>query len=241
MVADYFLRLGTLVCEGLNKAGYYFCRGEVMASNPRWCRSLPEWLTGFTEWVEKAEPQEIINFCIFFDFRTVYGDKSLSNTLRQTIHTTLQNSPAFFNLLAQNALNFKPPIRLPGNKYLSGSASEHSGEINLKDVMMPLVSFARLYVLQHDINQTHTLARINALEERNIIHKSSHDEVISVYEFLMHLRLKSQLDAIQSGLSPTNFIHPGKLGDIQREMLKQSFDQIAAVQKKISYDFLGGI
>jgi len=38
-----------------------------------------------------------------------------------------------------------------------------------------------------------------------------------------------------------NTIHPGKLGYIQQELLKQAFAQIAAVQKKISYDFLGGV
>ncbi|MGZ9236120.1 MAG: DUF294 nucleotidyltransferase-like domain-containing protein, partial [Anaerolineales bacterium] len=41
---EYFLRLGQQVCDGLNQAGYPFCRGGVMASNPRWCRSLADWL-----------------------------------------------------------------------------------------------------------------------------------------------------------------------------------------------------
>ena len=73
------------------------------------------------------------------------------------------DEPAFFHHFAQNALMFKPPFRLLGNIYLSGGATEHAGEINLKDAMMPMVSFARLYALRHQINQTHTLERIEAL------------------------------------------------------------------------------
>ena len=93
-------------------------------------------------------------------------------------------------MFAQNALLFKPPFRLLGNIYLSGGATEHAGEINLKDAMMPMVSFARLYALRHQINQTHTLERIEALSERDVILPSSRDEIIAAYDFLMQLRLR---------------------------------------------------
>jgi signal-transduction protein with cAMP-binding, CBS, and nucleotidyltransferase domain/predicted metal-dependent phosphoesterase TrpH/PAS domain-containing protein len=240
VVTDYFLRLGTRVCDGLNRAGYPLCRGQVMASNPRWCRSLPDWLSGFDEWVHRSEPQEIIDLSIFFDFRTVYGESELMHELRHHIHSALQDEPAFFHYFAHNALLFKPPFRLLGNIYLSGGDTDHTGEINLKDAMMPIVSFARLYALRHQINQTHTLERVEALTERNVILASSRDEITAAYDFLMQLRLQNQLVAIQSGRPLQNIIHPGKLGYIQQELLKQAFAQIAAVQKKISYDFLGG-
>ena len=134
---------------------------------------------------------------------------------------------------------FKPPLRLLGNIYLSGGATEHSGEINLKDAMMPIVSFARLYALRHQINQTNTLKRIEALAERNIILPSSRDEIITAYDFLMQLRLQNQLAAIQAGKFPSNIIHPGKLGYIQQEMLKQAFAQISIIQKRVGFDFPG--
>jgi CBS domain-containing protein len=214
-VTAYFLRLGTRVCDGLQRAGYPLCRGKVMASNPRWCRSLPDWIAGFNEWRGKSEPQEITDFSIFFDFRTVYGDTELTHALRSAIHASLRDQSAFFHLFAQNALLFKPPFRLLG-------------------------SFARLYALRHQVNQTHTVERIEALTERGIILPASRDEIATAYDFLMELRLGTQLAAIQAGRPAQNVIHPGKLGHIQRELLKQAFAQIAAVQKKVSYDFLGG-
>ncbi len=239
-VSDYFLSLGRQVCDGLNRAGYPLCRGGVMASNLRWCRSLPDWVAGFEAWVHKSTPQEIMELSIFFDFRTVYGDTDLTHELRRAIHAALVDDPAFFHHFAQNALQFKPPFRLLGNIYLSGGAIEHAGEINLKDAMMPMVGFARLYALRHQVNQTHTLERIEALCARNLILPSSRDEIVAAYDFLMQLRLQTQIAAIQAGRPPQNIIHPGKLGYIQQELLKQAFAQIAAVQKKVSYDFLGG-
>ena len=236
-VTDYFLRLGERVCQNLDRAGYALCRGQVMASNPRWCRSLPDWIASFDEWVDKSEAQEIIDFSIFFDFRTVYGDAELTHELRRYIHRTLPEAPGFLHHFAHNALLFKPPLRLLGNIYLSGGATEHAGEINLKDAMMPIVSFARLYALRHQINQTHTLERIESLCDKNVILPASRDEIIAAYDFLMQLRLQTQLTAIQAGNPPQHIIHPGKLGYIQQELLKQAFTQIAAVQKKIGYDF----
>jgi CBS domain-containing protein len=240
-INDYFLRLGARICDGLNNSGYSLCHGKVMANQPRWCRSLSEWISGFEEWVHKSEPQEIIDLSIFFDFRTVYGDKNLAFQLRQIIQSVLEDEPAFINHFAQNALLFKPPFRLLGNIYLSGGAAEHAGEINLKDAMMPIVSFARLYALRHQIIQTHTIERIEALCERNLILPSSRDEITAAYDFLMQIRLQNQVAAIQAGQTPHNFIRPAKLGYIQQELLKQAFAQISAVQKKISYDFLGGV
>lgn len=237
----YFRNLGQHVCDGLSRAGYTLCRGGVMASQPRWCRSLPDWISGFDEWIRKSEPQEIIDLSIFFDFRTVYGEADLTHELRRAIQTALSDQPACFHHLAQNALAFKPPFRLLGNIYLGGGATEHAGEINLKDAMMPMVSFARLYALRHQVNQTHTLERIEALTERGVILPASRDEIITAYDFLMQLRLQNQVAAIQGGYAPTNLFHPGKLGYIQQELLKQALAQTAAVQKKISYDFLGGV
>lgn len=240
-VNEYFLRLGKRVCGWLHRAGYPLCQGEVMAGNQRWCRSLPDWISGFEEWIHKSTPQEIMEVSIFFDFRTVCGEDELTHELRRAIHALLKEQPAFFHHFAQNTLAFKPPFRLAGSIYLGGGATEHAGEINLKDAMMPMVSFARLYALRHQINQTHTLERIEVLTERGLLLPASRDEIVASYDFLMQLRLQNQAAALQAGRAPTNVIHPGKLGYIQQELLKQAFAQIAAIQKKVSYDFLGGM
>ncbi len=240
-VNRYFLELGKIVCDGLHRSGYSMCRGNVMASNPRWCRSLSDWIAGFKSWIHQSQPQELIDMIIFFDFRTVFGNANLSHELRSFIHQTLDEEPAIFHHIAKNALSFRTPFRLPGHIYLSGGSTEHAGEINLKDAMMPMVSFARLYALHHHMSQTHTIDRIEALCERNVIVPSSRDEIIAAYNFLMHLRLKNQITDLKAGRLPQNIIHPNKLGYTQKELLKQAFAQITAVQKKIGYDFSGGV
>ena len=167
------------------------------------------------------------------------GEAELAQALRRHVQAAPLDNPAFLHHFAQNALTFKPPFRLLGNIYLGGGAAEHAGEIDLKDAMMPIVTFARLYALRHQISQTHTLERIAALAERNLIADSSRDEIAAAYDFLMQLRLRHQLEAIEAGRPPRNSLHPGKLGHTQQELLKQAFAQIAAVQKKVGYDYPG--
>ncbi|HEY9074964.1 MAG TPA: DUF294 nucleotidyltransferase-like domain-containing protein [Anaerolineaceae bacterium] len=238
--AAYFPLLGKRVSEGLNQAGFPLCQGQMMASNPLWCRSLSTWKREFSDWIRKAEPQELLDFSIFFDFRIVYGISELPTALRLHIHDAIQDYPPFFIHFARNSLSYTPPTRLFGRIYLGGGSMEHEGLLNLKDAMMPVVSFARLYALRHRIHATHTLDRIHTLVEKEILLPSSADEITTIYDFLMRLRLQHQVDALAAGRTLDNSIQPARLGHSDAALLQQAFAQIAAIQKKISYDFLGG-
>lgn len=170
---DYFLKLGAKVCSWLEQAGYPACRGGFMAGNPRWCRSLSDWQAHFSSWISRAEPQELLEFSIFFDFRVVHGNAGLTSALRRHIHMELAQQPAFFPHLPRAALRRSPPVRLIGNIYLGGSSAERAGQLDLEDTVMSLVDFARLYALRHAIDHTH--ARLPGRADRARRNTGSHD------------------------------------------------------------------
>jgi len=232
----YFLGLGARVCEGLNAAGYPLCRGRVMANDPKWCRSLPDWLSRYDAWLRKAERQDITDLSIFLDFRSVYGDAELVHQLRRHVHATLPDQRGVQYQLVRNALAFRPPIRLPGNIYVGG-ASEHSGHIDLKDALQPLVAYARVEAARHRIGQTHTLGRIVELADRGHLSPTSRDEITDAYDFLMQLRLETQLADVRAGDSPASSVEISQLSHIQRELLRTAFSQIAAIQKTAENEF----
>ncbi len=239
-VDEYLGKLSRFVCETLDRAGYPFCRGDVMAQNPKWCKSLSVWKQYFSDWIERAEPQQLLEFAIFFDFRPVSGAMELAHELRRHVYTALRSRALFFPYFAQNSLLFKPPVRLFGRILVGGAGGESHGLLDLKDAMMPIVSFARLYALRAELDDTHTLDRLNALVEAKVLPESSRQEVTTAYEFLMRLRLQHQAGEIPSGQEPDNVINYRRLGQLEETLLNQSFAEIAAVQKRISYDFLGG-
>ena len=93
--ARYFLTLGEKVCRLLDEGGYALCLGEVMASNPKWCKPLSQWKESFSEWIMKAEPQELLDVSISLDFRPVFGETHLARELQEHIFTKLRGQTAF--------------------------------------------------------------------------------------------------------------------------------------------------
>jgi CBS domain-containing protein len=88
--------------------------------------------------------------------------------------------------------------------------------------------------------ETNTFDRLGRLQDMGVLTRVTSEEISQAYQFLMSLRLAHQMDSIRSGQVPTNHISIKALTPIEETLLKQIFSQIAAFQKKISFDFLGG-
>ncbi|MCP4152399.1 MAG: CBS domain-containing protein, partial [bacterium] len=235
---DYFLKLGEKVCLWLDKCGYRLCEGEIMANNPKWCQPLSKWKAHFSKWINTANPQDLLEINIFFDFRPVYGSREFTKELRAYIDTLIAATPAFLQYIARNALLYKPPLGFFG-KIVVESSGENPSTFDIKDSMKPIVNFARIYVLKNNINETNTQQRLHRLYTENILNKSSYDEIVKVYDYLMQMRFKHQAKALSENREPDNFINPGKLTDIEHSLVKNTFSQINNFQKRLSYDFTG--
>jgi CBS domain-containing protein len=235
-VEKYFLALTARVCDVLEEAGYKKCIGGNIASNPEWCKPLPVWKGYFEEWIRNCEPQQIIEFSIFFDFRPIAGDPGMATELRNFIDISLKETPFFLSQVAQNALLFKTPMRLFGTILTSGG-KEHSGRIDVKSPAMAIISFARLYALQQNIHETNTISRLDALKRLGIILDSKHRNLVTVYETLLRLRLWNQALEIEQNRQLDNWVDPGQLGHMEEAILKECFKEIDELQNFIQRDF----
>ena len=70
---EYFLALAKFVCDGLDACGYEYCRGEIMATTPKWRQPLSVWKSYFDRWIDEPEPMALMHSSIFFDMRAIYG------------------------------------------------------------------------------------------------------------------------------------------------------------------------
>jgi len=238
-VAEYFLALGTLVCDWLDQVGYTYCEGGVMAKNPRWNHPLSVWKEQFAHWVHNANPQDLLELTMLFDFRCVSGEQAFVRDLRTWVFDEMQAYQPFFLHFAQNALLYKPPLGLLGNIQVS-SSGEGPKALSLKKALMPVVNFARLYTLKYRIEATNTLDRLAGLRERGVLSRESFEEVLPDYEALMRMRLRRQAVAILDNRKPSNLISPQEWTPLEEAMLKRLFSVTADLRRKIIYDFLGG-
>ena len=235
----YFLKLGEKVCSWLDQAGYSFCKGDVMAKNPKWCRPLSTWKKYFSAWIHAAEPEDLLKSSIFFDFRGAYGDMNLITELRKYLFDSLVGWAGFFRHLTENALHFKPPIGF-FRSFLVESKGEHQNSFDIKSAMTPIVDFARIYALKNKIEETNTQERLHQLYLKKVLHWQEYNEIEQSYSFLMQLRFIRQIaSVIDENKKPNNYVNPKKLSIIEQTMLKEIFKRIEKFQTKLSFDFTG--
>jgi CBS domain-containing protein len=238
-VRGYFLKLGDKVCTGLDRAGYAFCKGDVMAKNPQWCQPLSSWKEYFTKWIATVEPMALLQSNIFFDFRIGYGDVDLAMQLSRHLFAALAARPNFFRYLAETSLSMKPPLGFFRN-FIVESKGEHRDAFDIKKSMTTIVNFARAYALHNGIEETNTPERLNRLFLINVLSGQDYHELEQSYSFLMQMRFVRQVTAImKENGKPDNYINPKTLSRIEQTMLREIFKSIEKFQAKMSFDFIG--
>ncbi len=238
--AQYFLRFGELVCDQLDQIGYRHCKGGLMAKNPQWNQPLQQWRAYFAEWMAEPDVQALTHFKVFFDHRCIYGDRSLVEEWWHQIIGTLAMRPAFLSHMALDALQYKPPVGLFG-RIVTGTAGESPNTFSIKEAMHPIVDYARLHALKHQLEETNTFSRLDRLFELGIMQEDSYRAVSQAYSHLMQVRYRHQVERLKAGLAPDNSIDPDSLTQIEMGMLKLTFSQISAIQKRVSYEFRGTV
>ena len=235
----YFLELGARVNKDLNTVGYNYCKGDIMAKNPKWTQPLAAWENYFSQWINTGNPQDILEAAIFFDFRCVYGEKSMIKKLRDHINKISDNKSIFYYHMAQAVLKFKPPLNIFG--HIVGEESQ-ADELNLdiKKAMFPIITFIRLYSISEKLTHTNSLERLSELFSRKSIDKTSHEELYQAYNFLMHIRLNFQVESITQNEIPNNIVNINKLTRMEVATLKKLFSEMGNLQSKVSFDFKGG-
>ncbi len=232
----YFNRLGTHIAEGLNGFGFLFCKGGVMASNPKWVMSLKNWKKAFSRWVEEPEPMAIMQACIFFDLRCGYGDAEKEQALKEHIHGLLGGrSGLFFFHMAQNALKHSVPLGMFG-----GIKWKNHNRLDIKKAMLPIVDHARIYALKHGIPHGNTQHRILKLKEMNQYKGAKASEALAAFEFMTTLRLRHQITQLHDARSPDNDIDPSKLEKPLRKDLIRCLKLSRDLQQNIELNFRAG-
>ncbi|MCG3668638.1 DUF294 nucleotidyltransferase-like domain-containing protein [Aliarcobacter butzleri] len=211
--------------------GYPPCEGNIMVSNPYWCKTADEYKTDITKWINSPDMKSYLDLAIFIDAFAVAGDKELLINLKEYLYNKIQSKDIFMAYFAKSTLAFDTPTTF-------SSFMAKDDLINIKKAaIFPIVQGIRSLALREKIKETTTIKRIKILEARNILEKTKAAELIEAFEIASTLRLKNQLDCIQEGVALTNEINTNDLGKIERDLLKESFKIVVEFKKFINYIF----
>ncbi|MGP4074959.1 DUF294 nucleotidyltransferase-like domain-containing protein [Halobacillus sp. K22] len=160
---DYFLKLGAEISHGLAIAGYEKCEGNVMASNPLWCRSIESYKKQIQDWLNEESWQSLRNFSILFDSRVLDGNEEFLLRMKRKSFAVLEDQPHLYSRLVDNFEFIKKGVGVFG-QLLTEQRQGMKGEIHLKETAyFPYVNALRILALKKGVSAAPTLDRFEIL------------------------------------------------------------------------------
>jgi CBS domain-containing protein len=234
---EALLAMARRVNHRLDACGFPLCRGDIMASNPKWCLSLTDWQHQFTQWIDHGSPEALLHASIFFDFRALTGDAGLALDLRAWLNRAAQKNPRFLHQMAGNALRNRPPLGLMRDFVLSDdNAHPHTIDLKLNGAT-PFVDAARIFALAAGSPQTNTAKRLREATHALHIPDTELADWNRAFHFLQLLRLRHQHAQQRAGQTPDNHLDPDTLNPLDRRILKEALRQARKVQARLAMDY----
>ncbi|MDX9796206.1 MAG: putative nucleotidyltransferase substrate binding domain-containing protein [Arcobacteraceae bacterium] len=211
--------------------GYPRCEGNIMVSNPFWCKTVSDYKKETAKWIEAPDMQNYMDLAIFFDSFAVAGNKELLINLKDDLFNKLHDKDVFMAYFARATLTFETP-----SKIANFMTKTHNIDIK-KTGVFPIVQGIRSLALRERIRETTTIKRIKILEQKKILDLELASELLEAFDVLNTLRLKSQLQKLQDNKPIDNLVDTHTLGKIERDLLKDSFSIVTNFKKFITYTF----
>lgn len=241
-VDRYFYELAERLTAALDRAGFPFCNGGVMATNPLWRMSLSQWRHHLRLWGRRRHPVALLHADIFYDFRAVAGDLSLEAPLRDYALAVVREERDFLRAMSENESHHRVGLGWFSRFVTDDEAEFHQGEMNLKrNGTLPIVESLRLYALREGIAATGTLARLDGLVERKVFSADRQDSLREAYGFIATLLLRRQIEAALAGGKPGNYVHPDSLSSRERTVLSGALKAAEELGLRMKADFTGAI
>lgn len=231
----WFAALATRVCDGLNAAGYVYCPGDMMATNPRWRQPLCVWQRYFRGWIDRPSPEAQMLASVMFDLRAIAGDAALLRELQaQTLAEAGKNSIFVAHMIA-NSLKHRPPLGLIGG-FATIRSGEHRNHIDMKmNGVVPVADLGRVYALQAGLAPVNTRARLVAAGAAGAISAAGASDLVAAYDLIQTRRLDHQARRIRAGLAPDNYLAPSDLPEFERGHLRDAFVVVRTMQSALGH------
>lgn len=234
---DYFQRLAAFVSDGLAACGYHYCKGDIMATNPRWRQPLAVWKGYFTEWIERPNPQALLHSSIFFDLEAVTGQAEFVVELRELIASKASGNARFLAMMARNSLNRTPPLGF-FRTFVMEKDGRQKNIINIKGRgTAPLTDLIRVHALACGSTAQNSFDRLDDIAKTRLMPPESLQKLRYALESLSLSRIRHQALDIKEGREPNNNIEPENVSAAERHGLKDAFQVLSNAQNFLRYRY----
>ena len=236
---QWFLALAGRVNAHLAACGFPLCKGNTMASNPELCRSLSEWHGLFRGLMQRADPRDLVKASIYFDFRCLYGDRTLVERMWRDLLDHIRDNRSFLRFMAGEGTVYggSPVNSLSWRlRSLAGLAPP---PVDVKrQGLNPLVRVLRVVALDLGSSETHTLDRLELARSHGRLPADLAEAAAGAYELVMLKRLQWQ--SRQRDAAEPNVVDPRAMNRLERTFLVEALKTIVRVEQQVRGDY-GGV
>lgn len=222
----------------LAQAGFPLCPGGIMAMNPLWRKTLPQWKRQFEHWAIRRSGAALLFSDIAFDFRAAAGDTAPAEALRAHLGRVLAGAPALLAAMAAQNQTLTVGLTLWG-----GFTDDEPGPGTRTDFklhgLMPLVAATRLMALRDGIAPTGTVDRLAALAAGGSISQRESQDLMDAFDLLLDAVLRQQLADHSAGLEPGNLVDTGALPKAARSALRDALKAVRSFSRGAFGSFTG--
>ncbi|WP_019645206.1 putative nucleotidyltransferase substrate binding domain-containing protein [Novispirillum itersonii] len=229
------------LCEQFTEAmltfGYPRCPGNMMVSNPEWCRTESQFRDELFHWIMTPSERSFLNLAAFLDGEAVAGDPLLLHRLRSYLFDRLTDNAGFLANFARPALSFDTPIGFFHQLVLE--RGERRGTIDIKKGgIFPVVHGVRALALEKHLHTCNTFERIEGLTGAGLFDAAFAADLTEALQFLMEMRLaarvqQNRLDAHGSD----NYVQAAQLTKLQHDGLRDSLKIVKAFKQLVAHHF----
>lgn len=236
----FYTELAHRMAHGLDAIGIPLCKGNVMATNPVWRKSLSQWRAQIELWMQRRKDDTALLADIFFDFRVGMGDSSLAHALRDFVTPLVKGNTGFLRALYEIEAEHRVALGFFGRLAPTRTDPDDGALINLKlQGTLPLIEGVRLLALREGIASPSTSARIAALHEAGILDGDEQDYLQGALQHISFLLLREQIAAFKAGRPVGNEIAPASLTQRERDILVDALKAVRDLRLRIRGEFGG--
>jgi CBS domain-containing protein len=231
---EYFMRFSEKIVQGLNECGIPLCKGNVMATNPKFFGSLRQWKERTASWIENKDlsEAELMDTYVFLDFRSIEGDQALEKELREHENELVAKNMYFLKSLAESIVSIPMPVGF-FKHFIVEKTGKYKDRLNIKLYgLVPLITCAKILSLHRGLMETNTLERIEGLASAGIISADLKEALEQTFQVLLKLKIENNLVDIDEGKDFGNYVSPADLSLRQKQLLKEAFWTVSELQKK---------
>ena len=229
----YFAEMARFVSDGLDTCGFYYCPGDMMATNPRWRQPRRVWRDYFEDWIRQPDNEAQMLASVMFDLRPIAGEFELFENLEHEVLAKARKNSIFVAHMISNSLKHTVPLGFFRGLTLIRSG-ENRNTIDLKaSGVVPVVDLGRIYALLGSLTASGTRDRIEGARDAGVISKSGAHDLLDAYDLIAETRLRHQAGQVAQGEKPDNFMNPAEMSDLERNHLRDAFMVVKTMQSAI--------